>query len=95
MSLAGFSMVLTERFCVSLNKAIPGTLPSVGIGYLLLSFLFILGKLLGLTGSLGSVLGGIFILANLMVVSCAMVVGLGAVWTTRMGSRKDTPNIVS
>ncbi|MBI5631513.1 MAG: hypothetical protein HY921_11590 [Elusimicrobia bacterium] len=65
----------------------PGILAGVGIGYLLLTGLFMVGKLLKLMGGAGGFLGGIFVLANLMLLSCGMLVGLGASWNTRLGKR--------
>jgi hypothetical protein len=92
MSLAAFSLILTERLYGSLKKPSPTTLVGVGIGYVLLTSLLIIGKLMKVAGSIGSLFGGIFILANMMVLCCAVVVGLGAIWTTRMGSRKNGTN---
>jgi len=92
MSLAAFSLILTERFYGSLKKPSPSTSAAVGIGYLLLTSLLIVGKLMKVAGSIGSLFGGIFVLANMMVLCCAIVVGLGAIWTTRMGSRKEETN---
>jgi len=89
MSLAAFSRILTERFCGTLQRPLPGALAAVSVGYLLLTSLFIVCKLMKLAGGIGGVCGGIFVLANMMVLCCAIVVGLGAVWTTRMGSRQE------
>ena len=87
MALASFSLILAERSYGALRKQAPSTLAGVGIGYLLLVGLLIIGNLMKMTGNIGGVLGGVLILANIMVLCCAIVVGLGAVWTTRMGSR--------
>lgn len=87
MSLAAFSLVLTGRACDSFKRPVPSTLWGILAGYFLLNSLMILGKLLGMGGIAGGVVGGILVFANGILFSCAWLVGLGAVWTTRLGSR--------
>lgn len=89
MSVAAFSLILTQRLCDARQRDNPGVLAGVGVGYLMLSGLMIVGKLMKVAGGVGAALGGIFVLADVMLLSCAVVVGLGAVWTTRMGSRPE------
>ncbi|MDD5656621.1 MAG: hypothetical protein PHF00_05130, partial [Elusimicrobia bacterium] len=89
MGLAAFSRILSGRFYGALDKRSPGTLGAVTVGYLLLTGLLILGNLMKVAGHLGGILGGILILANLMILCGAVVAGLGAVWTTRMGGRGE------
>lgn len=85
MALAAFSLVLAGRFNEARRKPAAATVAAVGQGYLLLVFLIALGKLIKLAGGAGAVLGGIFFLAGLILLSCGLVVGLGALWLTRMG----------
>lgn len=86
MSAAAFSLILSERFHEALKRPLPPTIPAVAIGYGLLVSLLVAGKLLKLVGPLGF-LGGVFTLVNAILVSCAMILGLGALWATRAGSR--------
>jgi cytoskeletal protein CcmA (bactofilin family) len=86
MALAAFSLVLAGRFCELRGQPRPVTLAAVALGYGLLVGLLALGKFLEIGGTMGSLLGGIFVLANLILLSCGMVVGLGALWLTRMGT---------
>lgn len=89
MALASFGRLLMERLCLSLQKPLPATWASVGLGYLLLMSLMIIGKLLNVAGGAAALLGGVFVFANLMLLSFGLLVGLGAVWTTRLGSRSS------
>jgi hypothetical protein len=89
MSLAAFGALLSEKFHDSLQRPSPTPLRAAAIGYLLLTSLWVIGKLMALAGGIGSFVGGMLVLANMMILCCAVVVGLGAVWTTRMGSRKE------
>ncbi|MFA5138093.1 MAG: polymer-forming cytoskeletal protein [Elusimicrobiota bacterium] len=86
MAMAAFSLVLSQRFFASMNKPLPATVLAVAAGYGLLTVLMAAGRLMGIAGGLGSLLGGLFFLANLILLCCGIVVGLGAVWTTRMGT---------
>ena len=91
MSMAACGLVLTGRFCEGCQMPAPSTMAGAALGYGLLVGLMVLGKFLQLAGSVGSLLGGIFVVANLVLLSCGLVVGLGAVWLTRMGTRTKTP----
>lgn len=87
MSLAALSLIATEKFYLSLKKSPPGILTGVLVGYLILTGLMILGKLIGVLGDAGDFFGEILIFADLMVLGFVVMTGLGAVWMTRMGSR--------
>jgi len=84
--LAAFSLVLAGRFCELRCQPLPQILAAVPLGYGLLVGLLGLGKFLEIGGTIGGLLGGIFVLANLILLSCGLVVGLGALWLTRMGT---------
>jgi cytoskeletal protein CcmA (bactofilin family) len=86
MAMAAFSLVLSQRFFASMNKPMPMTVLAVAAGYGLLTVLMVAGRLVGIAGGLGGLLGGLFSLANLILLCCGVVVGLGAAWTTRMGT---------
>jgi cytoskeletal protein CcmA (bactofilin family) len=87
MSLAAFSLILTGRACDTLKRPPPSQIWGIVAGYFLLNSLVILGKLLGMAGIVGGVMGGILVFANGILFFCAWLVGLGAVWSTRLGSR--------
>ncbi|MDE2292118.1 MAG: polymer-forming cytoskeletal protein [Elusimicrobia bacterium] len=87
MALASFSLLLGERVFTALEKPAPRALAGVASGYAVLAALFLAGKLVQVAGPAGGLLGGTFVLAALIILSCAVVVGFGAIWTTRMGSR--------
>ncbi len=87
MSLAAFSLIAADKFYFSLKKSPPGILAKVLIGYLILTGLMILGKLIGILGDAGDFFGGMLIFADIMALGFVVMVGLGAVWMTRMGSR--------
>jgi len=80
--LAAFSHVLAERAAESLGKPLPAAAPiAIGAGWLLLELLPFCGKLVG------GILGGTFSFAGFLLMSCAVVTGLGSVWITRFGRR--------
>jgi len=85
MALAAFSLVLAGRFCELRSRSLPATLGAVSLGYALLVGLMASGKFLEIGGVIGGLLGRIFVLAGLILVSCGLVLGLGALWLTRMG----------
>ncbi|MCX5795855.1 MAG: polymer-forming cytoskeletal protein [Elusimicrobia bacterium] len=91
MSMAACGLVLTGRFCEVRQMPAPPTLAGAALGYGLLVGLMVVGKFLQIFGSAGVLLGGIFVVANLVVLSCGVVVGLGAIWLTRMGTKPRTP----
>lgn len=88
MALAASSRLAGERLFESLQKPQPGNAAVAAVvGYALLVSLLVLGRLLHLTGGIGGPAGVVLVLAGLMVLAGSMIVGLGAVWRTRMGSR--------
>jgi len=87
MSLAACSLLLAGRFYEVRQQAAPKILVAVAQGYGLLVGLFVIGKFVALGGKLGTLLGVLFGLANMVLLSCGLVVGLGAVWLTRMGTQ--------
>jgi hypothetical protein len=87
MAVAACSLLLARRFFASLQKPCPPFPVSVAAGYGLLVSLTAAGKLAGASEGLGSLVGGLFVFCNLMIVTLVLVVGLGAVWMTRLGTR--------
>jgi cytoskeletal protein CcmA (bactofilin family) len=86
LAVAAFSLVLARRFAQSISRPAPTTLAGVALGFLLLVSPNLLGKLVGLFGLPGGI-GGVLLLANLILLSFAVMVGVGAIWTTRFGTR--------
>ena len=81
LGLGAFSVVLQERFFKGIKTRGPSGLPGkVGVGYALMAGLIIFGKLIPF-------IGGILSLIGIMLLSFGAMLGLGAVWMTRMGSR--------
>lgn len=92
MSLASFSLLLSERLFDALKRPMPSRPLCVGAGFVLLNVLFIAGKLLTLgDGGPLSVLGVIFILTNMMLISVGIMLGMGGVVLTRFGTQDQTP----
>ena len=87
LGLAGASRVAAERLFEALQKPAPPAVLSTLAGYAALIGLMAIVKLMRLTGGLGGFAGGTLMLAGFMVLCGAIVVGLGAVWRTRMGGR--------
>lgn len=87
LSFAAFSQALARRFFETLKKGTPSHLAATAVGYLLLNLLLILGAVLAPAGSVGGIMGGMFLFVGFILVSCALMVGIGAAWITRMGSR--------
>ncbi|MDX6767903.1 MAG: polymer-forming cytoskeletal protein [Elusimicrobiota bacterium] len=86
LAVAAFCLVLARRFSQSVSRPAPTTLGGVGLGFALLVSPNLLGKLIALTGLPGGV-GGLLLLVSLMLLSFAVMVGVGAIWTTRFGTR--------
>jgi cytoskeletal protein CcmA (bactofilin family) len=86
LAVAAFSLVLSRRFALSTSRPAPTTLAGVALGFLLLVSPNLLGKVVGLVGLPGGI-GGVLLLANLILLSFAMMVGVGAIWTTRFGTK--------
>jgi hypothetical protein len=91
MSIASFGVIINQKFLHAVNKPPMNTLPAVVLGFVLLHSLFLLGSLINIAGSPLTALGVIFIIINFIVLWCGVTVGLGAVWTTRLGTRDQAP----
>jgi cytoskeletal protein CcmA (bactofilin family) len=87
LALAAASRLAAERLFEALKKPAPSTTLAALAGYGALIGLMAVGKLMRLTGGIGSFAGGTLVLAGFMILTGAIVVGLGAVWRTRMGGR--------
>lgn len=79
--VAAFSRVLAERAAESLQKPLPAAPLAVGLGWLILETLPLVGKLIG------GFIGGTFVFAGFLLMTCGLVAGLGAVWNTRLGRK--------
>ncbi len=91
MSIASFGVIINQKFLHAVNKPPMNTLPAVVLGFVLLHSLFLLGTLINIAGSPLTALGVIFIIINFIVLWCGVTVGMGAVWTTRLGTRDQAP----
>ncbi|MDT8287471.1 MAG: hypothetical protein RQ748_10200 [Elusimicrobiales bacterium] len=81
LGLSGFSVVLQERFFEGIKRKAPvSLLGQVVVGYALMAGLLIFGNIIPLVGGVLSFIG-------FMMLAFGSVVGLGAAWDTRMGSR--------
>jgi cytoskeletal protein CcmA (bactofilin family) len=79
--VAAFSRVIAERACESLGKPLPVAALAVVGGWILVEVLSFAGALIG------GFIGGTLAFAGFLLLSCALVAGLGAVWNTRFGRR--------
>lgn len=95
LGFAGFSLLVARRLFQASPRPAPGRLALTLIGCGLLFVLIIGGSLINLLGSPFHIIGWILIIADLIILWFAATVGLGAVWTTRMGSREETARVVS
>lgn len=81
LGLSGFSTVLQERFFEGIKKTGPvSLLGQVVVGYALMAGLLIFGNIIPL-------IGGVLSFIGFMMMAFGIVVGLGAAWDTRMGTR--------
>jgi cytoskeletal protein CcmA (bactofilin family) len=88
LGLAAASRLAGERLFESLKKPQPGSAVVAALyGYGVLIGLLFVGKVLRLAGGLTAFAGGSLVLAGLMIVCAAVILGLGGVWRTRMGTR--------
>lgn len=86
LAVAAFSLVLARRFAQSTARPSPTTLAGVAGGFLLLISPNLLGKVVTLLGLPGGI-GGLLLLTNLILLSFAVMVGVGAIWTTKFGTK--------
>jgi len=85
LGLSAFSVILQARFFEGLKKAGPsGLAGKVAAGYALIAGLLLFGKLIPLVGGLLSLIG-------MILLAFGMMVGLGAAWMTRLGTRPFVP----
>lgn len=85
LGFSGFTVVLTKRFFEGIKRSGPNTLiGQVATGYLLLAGIMLIGNAIPF-------IGGIFVLAVFMVSVFGAILGLGAVFTTRMGTVVFSP----
>jgi hypothetical protein len=81
LGLSAFSVVLQQRFFEGIKKAGPVSLAGkVAAGYGIMAGLMFFGKVIPLVGGILSLIGFLLIVFGTML-------GLGAAWVTRMGSR--------
>ncbi len=81
LGLSGFSAVLQERFFDGIKRKGPASLlGQVVVGYALMAGLTIFGHIIPL-------IGGVLSFIGFMMMAFGAVVGLGAAWDTRMGTR--------
>ncbi len=90
MGLASFGMILADKFLDGARRSVQSVLGRAALGYLLLTGLLVFGKLMEMAGYPLSLLGGIFIFLSFILISFGVMVGLGAIWITRMGSRNQS-----
>ena len=85
LGLSAFSIVLQERFFEGIKRRGPSALAAkVAVGYGLMAGLLLFGKAIPLAGDILSLVG-------LMLMGFGGVIGLGAVWMSKMGSREYVP----
>jgi cytoskeletal protein CcmA (bactofilin family) len=85
LGLSAFSVVLQNRFFEGIKKAGPVSLSAkVATGYAIMAGLMFFGKIIPLVGGILSLLGFLLLMFGSML-------GLGAVWLTRMGSQTGLP----
>ncbi len=85
LGLSAFSVVLQRRFFEGIKRQGPkGLAGQVASGYALMAGLMFFGKIIPLAG-------GILSLIGFMLIVFGTMLGLGAAWLTRMGSRAYPP----
>ncbi len=81
LGLCAFSVVLQGRFFEGIKKTGPAGLSGrVAVGYAIMAGLLFFGKLIPLVG-------GVLSLVGFMLMAFGVMLGLGAVWMTKMGNR--------
>jgi cytoskeletal protein CcmA (bactofilin family) len=91
MALAACCQILAGRLYEVRQLPVPTSLIAGAQGYGLLVCISFIGELLKLLGGVGDFLGMLLVIANLVLISGGVAVGMGAVWQTRMGTRAKTP----
>ncbi len=95
MGVSAVSLLLSERLYPALKKPQPGVAKSVGAGFAVLCVFFIVGKVLTPLGGFFTLFGVILIMTNLMLLFAGILMGLGAVIMTRLGTRSHLAIVVS
>jgi hypothetical protein len=90
MGFAGFALLIVRRAHQGAHREAPAVVAAVMLGFLMLNVMLLLGHLINILGSPFNILGWVLIIVNFIVFWFATTVGLGAVWTTRLGSRDET-----
>ncbi|MFA6435057.1 MAG: hypothetical protein WCW52_10210 [Elusimicrobiales bacterium] len=81
LGLSAFSVVLADRFFEGIKKAGPSGLPGkAAAGYAIMAGLLFFGRLIPFVG-------GVLSFVGFMLLSFGTVLGLGAVWMSRMGAQ--------
>jgi cytoskeletal protein CcmA (bactofilin family)/uncharacterized membrane protein len=81
LGLSSFSVVLQQRFFAGIKRGGPVSLAGkVATGYAIMAGLMFFGKIIPLAGGVLSLIGSLLLMFGAML-------GLGAAWVTRMGSR--------
>lgn len=90
LGLSAFCVVLSDRAHERIKRAPPATLlGKVFAGYVIIAGLFLLAKIL-------PIVGGILGLAGLIILTLGMALGLGAAFTTRLGTQnRKVPSVPS
>jgi hypothetical protein len=89
LGFAGFCLLAAKRLFAASHRQPPGTVASAMIGFLTVNALLLAGHLINIPGPPFTVLGWILIIANFTILWFAVTVGLGAVWSTRFGSKDE------
>jgi len=80
---------VARRLYQAWHRQAPGGPGLTLIGFVILYSLILGGSLINLLGSPFHIIGWILIIADLIILWFAVTVGLGAVWTTRFGSKDE------
>jgi hypothetical protein len=87
LGFCGFSLVLARRFFEGIKRPAPASMVAQAcIGYALLAALVFVGHSL-------PVLGWLLTLTGIIVAAFGVLLGLGAVWSTRMGADQVPPPV--
>ncbi len=80
LGLSAFAIVLQKRFFEGIKKPGPKSLAGqAAVGYLLTAGFVLFGKII-------PILGGVLALVGFILLAFGIVLGLGAVWSTKMGT---------
>lgn len=86
LGLSAFSVLLQDRFFEGIKRTGPSSLPGkAAAGYAVMAGLLFFGKLIPLVG-------GILSLIGYMLLAFGVMLGLGAVWMTKLGNQPPAPS---